>query len=389
MRPNLSREKVKRLRSLGIRSYDEQIHDQDTDWLQDHASDDDWDLHVNCWDPHTHYDTPMEYGNPFADDPPPAFPDTDTIAEQYEGYGPHGARDLHHDYLFDESPPDLERTPDEIANREDFRRWIDGYDTGIRYADDHLAKLFDVLREANVFEDTLIVISADHGENQGELNVYGDHQTADEITCNVPLIVRGPGVEPGVDDGFHYGLDVGPTLVDLAGGEAADGWDGESFADSLRGGDGEARDTIVVSQGAWACQRGVRWDDYLLIRTYHDGLKQFEPVELYDVASDPHETEDLAPEHPDLVHEGLARLTAWVDARLQESATGEAGGNPDAVQGLEDPLWRVMAEGGPHHTRGHAGTYANRLRDTGRESHAQDVVERRGVVDASIADVLN
>jgi choline-sulfatase len=360
-----------------------------TEWLDDHAADDDWYLHVNFWDPHTPYDTPSEYGNPFADDPPPEFPDADTIADHYDGYGPHSAHDVHHSYLYDGDVSPPERTPPEIADRDDFRQWIDGYDTGIRYADDHLAQLVDILREAGVFEDTLIVISADHGENQGELNVYGDHQTADEITCNVPLIVRGPSVEPGVDDGFHYGLDVGPTLVDLAGGEAADGWDGESFADSLRGrGDG-GRDTLVVSQAAWACQRGVRWDDYLLIRTYHDGLKQFEPVELYDVASDPHETEDLAPENPVVVREGLARLNAWVDARLQESATGDAGGNPDAVQGLEDPLWRVMAEGGPLHTRGHAESYAQRLRDTGREEHARDVEKRTGVVERSVGGVLD
>ena len=41
---------------------------------------------------------------------------------------------------------------------------------------------------------TVIIVTSDHGENQGELNVWGDHQTADHITCRVPLIIRWPGL---------------------------------------------------------------------------------------------------------------------------------------------------------------------------------------------------
>jgi len=360
------------------------------EWLEANAAAEDWYLHVNFWDPHTPYDTPMAYGDPFADEPAPAFPDEATIREQYDGYGPHSAHEPH----AWGDPPDLERTPAEIGSREEYERWINGYDTAIRYVDEHLEGLFDALREAGVFEETVIVISADHGENQGELNVYGDHQTADEMTCNVPLIVRGPGIEPGVDEGFQYGLDVGPTLVELADGEASSGWDGASFAGALRG-DGDAaggREQLVLSQCAWACQRAVRWEEYLLIRTYHDGLKQFAPVELYDLSVDPHETENLARERPAVVRAGLARLEEWVSRRLQEAATGAAGGNPDAAQGLEDPLWRVIAEGGPFHARTrdreHVERYAERLRETGREEHARDVEEREGIVEESVAAYL-
>jgi arylsulfatase A-like enzyme len=360
-------------------------------WLEEHATDEDWYLHVNFWDPHTPYDTPAEYGNPFEDTEPPAFPDPDTIADQYAGYGPHSAHEPHAWGLHDgDGLP--ERTPEEIADREDFRQWIDGYDVAIRYVDDHLGRLFDTLRAAGVFEETLIVLSADHGENQGELNVYGDHQTADEITCNVPLIVRGPGVEAGVDEALRYNVDIGPTLVDLVDGTASDDWDGASFAPALRGADAPGRDYLVVSQCAWACQRAVRWDEYLLIRTYHDGLKQFDPVELYDVRADPHETTNLARDRPAVVREGLQRLHEWHSQRLLESATGTAGGNPDAAQSPEDPLFRVITEGGPFHARTrdreHVEAYAERLRETGRPAHAQTVAEKEGIVSQSVTAYL-
>ena len=54
--------------------------------------------------------------------------------------------------------------------------------------------------------------------------------------------------------------------------------------------------SLVTSQGAWACQRGVRFDQYMLLRSYHDGYKHLEPVMLWDLTEDPHEQHDLAPE---------------------------------------------------------------------------------------------
>jgi arylsulfatase A-like enzyme len=297
--------------------------------------------------------------------------------------------------------------------------------------DDYIAKLLARLEEAGVREETLVVVTADHGENLGELNVYGDHQTADDRTCRVPLIVDGPGVEPGEDDGLYYNVDFAPTLIEFlaredegfgddgpaardddadedrggdetqSDGDATDdegtdpvaavfdAWDGRSFADALTGeGETTGRDYLVLSQGAWACQRAVRWDDYLLVRTYHDGLKQFAPVELYDLDADPHETTDLARDRPEIVHEGLAMLEDWTSARLRENATDEHGGSSAGPHALEDPLWRVMAEGGPYHTNGHEETYAERLRETGREHHAEAVEEREGVVETTVAGYL-
>ena len=50
----------------------------------------------------------------------------------------------------------------------------------------------------------------------------------------------------------------------------------------------------MLTQGAWACQRGVRWGDHLYLRTWHDGYHGHWPDEmLFDVAHDPHETKDL------------------------------------------------------------------------------------------------
>jgi len=364
----------------------EVVYPRAESWLDEHATEEDWYLHVNFWDPHTPYDTPASFGNPFEDAPAPEWLTDEAIREHYESYGPHSARDVHHGYLTGDGPDDLERTPDEIRDRADFDRWVDGYDVGIRYMDDYIGNLVDRLREAGVYEETMVVVSADHGENLGELNVYGDHQTADDLTCRVPLIVTGPDVKAGVDDELYYHLDFAATLADLAGDGVPAGWDGESFAPALTDGASEGREFLVTGQGAWACQRGVRFDDWLLLRTYHDGWKEFEAVELYDLDSDPHETENVAPQNPEVAERGMALLNRWRGQRGIDAATGANGGNPDAPRTLVDPLFEVIHEGGPTYLRGNVDVYTERLRETGRTDHAEEIERRDGVVRQDTAE---
>jgi arylsulfatase A-like enzyme len=194
----------------------------------------------------------------------------------------------------------------------------------------------------------------------------------------VPLIIHGPEVEPGVDDDFHYHVDLAATVTELAGSEVPAGWDGQSFANSVTDGASVGRNYVVVSQGAWACQRAVRWDDWLLVRTYHDGAKPaLDDVMLFDLETDPYETTDLSKEKPAVVKSGLAKLQQWYDDRMLEAARGENGGNPGTPDGVTDPMWAVIREGGPLHVRDHVEPYANFLREAGRSEQANELLERR------------
>jgi choline-sulfatase len=334
------------------------------EWIDRHAQDDDWFLHVNVWDPHTPYRTPQEYGNPFEGEPIPDWIDDELIQRQRQGFGPNSAREPR-----GFAPPrrQEERAPSDMRNLADFRQWIDGYDVGIRYADDHLGQVLSALERKGVLEDTAVIISSDHGENHGELNIYGDHHTADHITSRVPLIVRWPGRPGGqVDQRLHYNLDLPPTMMEMLGGECPSRWDGQSFAAALDGGADTGRDFLVVSQCAWSCQRSVRFGPWIVIRTYHTGMKDFPPVMVFNVEEDPHETRNLAEERPEIAHQGLALLEQW-QADMMATSTS-----------LIDPLWTVMEEGGPYHTRNNVESYCRRLRETGRAAHADWLERTRG-----------
>ncbi|MDH3755775.1 MAG: sulfatase-like hydrolase/transferase, partial [Acidimicrobiia bacterium] len=334
------------------------------DWLDRNGRDDDWFLHVHLWDPHLPYNTPEEYGNPFESDRIPAWHTEEVRARLWDMPGPHSPQEPWGFWLdeWGEPPP---RQPWQLASMDDVKRCFDGYDVGVRYADDTVGRLLDKLDSLGVLDDTAVLVSSDHGEAFGELGVYADHQAADESTCHIPGILRWPDLEARSYSGLHYHLDIAATVVDLAGLETPeDWWDGVSVAPELRRGEEAGRDHLVVSQGAWSCQRGVRWDDFLYLRTWHDGYHCWPEEMLFDIAGDVHQEHNLAPAREDVVAEGAARLEEWTGAQLERSFSPV------------DPMQIVIDEGGPFHTRGHLPRYLDRLRDTGRARWADDLADR-------------
>lgn len=335
------------------------------DWLDRRATDDNWMLHVNLWDPHTPYRAPEEFGNPFKDEPLPQWLTEDVFREHRQHVGPHGAREIN---MFDARTYDRwPRHPGELKDMADLRKMIDGYDCGIRYADEQVGRIIAELRRQGVLDETIIIVTSDHGENQGELGIYGEHGTADQITCRIPMIIRWPGMKSGhVDRAFHYNLDLLPTLAEMLGVDPAEHWQGRSFAETLRSGTECGHEYLVLSQCAHVCQRSVRWDDWLYMRTYHDGYHLFPQEMLFNPAADPHEQRNMAEERPDLCRQGAWMLMQWHDRMMSTMPA------PYNV----DPLWTVMAEGGPMHARGFLPAYCERLKATGR-GHAVEELKRR------------
>ncbi len=350
------------MRGMGVERAD-QVLPGVLEWLDRRGASDKWFLHVHLWDPHTPYNAPDEYGNPFASDPPPAWHTEDVRAANWERPGPHSAREPW-GFRPDEWGPPPPRQPWDLSDAAAVKAMFDGYDVGVRYADDALGTILGRLDDLGVLEETAVLVSSDHGEGFGELGVYSDHQCADEVTTRIPAILRWPGLAPRVDHGLHYHLDVAATVVDLAGGLVPEWvWDGRSLGPALVAGGHAGRDHLVLTQGAWTCQRGVRTADHLYLRTWHDGYHDWPEEMLFDIAADPHETTDLAAELPGVVSAGRSLLEAWTAEQLERS-------------GLPDPIDAVLAEGGPYHTRGHLPSYLDRLRATGRAAAADRIAER-------------
>ncbi|MGI6744482.1 MAG: sulfatase [Eubacteriales bacterium] len=345
---------------LGGGETGEMVTDTALSWLDRHEKDDNWLLHLNYWDPHTPYRTPMSIGRPFEDVPlPQDWIDEEVFARHKNHVGPHCANEIG---MWDDShPKNCPRHPGKIDDLDGVKRFIDDYDTGILYADMQIGKVVEHIKKAGVWEDTAVIVTADHGENMGELGLYAEHGTADEITCRIPMIIKWPGMKTGVEKSFHTNVDLAPTLAELFSLEPVGGYeyDGVSFAPALRGEAYEEQDGVVLTQCAHVCQRSARWDDWLYIRTVHGGYHLFPEQMLFNIKDDPHETNDLADKYSEICAEGARRILVWEQKMLTRSAYDYG------YQG--DPMYTVLAEGGPEHCRGELLGYMQRLRETGRE----------------------
>jgi arylsulfatase A-like enzyme len=346
------------------------------DWIERNGDRDDWFLHVNVWDPHTPYRTPLEYGNRFADDPLSEWMTEELRQKCWDGFGPHSAQELAGHDLNEAWVRQYPRVPLQLDSMDAVRQWIDGYDMGIWYADLWIGKLLESLEAKGIFEDTVIIVSSDHSESQGEFNVWGDHQTADPSVCRVPLLTRWPGITNAlsasagsqssagrVDRALHYHFDWAATLIEMIGGTVPANWDGVPFTEAFKAGVEQGRPYLVTSQGAWSVQRAVRFDlegeAWVCLRTYHDGHKALDPVMLFNLTRDPTMQHNLIAERPDLVDKAMGMLAEWHHEMMLKSASNI------------DPLMTVLREGGPSHTRYQLPAYLKRLRATGRADYAE------------------
>ena len=227
------------------------------------------------------------------------------------------------------------------------------------------------MEEKGILEDTAIIVTSDHGENFGELGIYSEHATADHTTCRIPMIIKWPGMKAGyVDNAFHYNIDLAPTLAEIFGIKPWDKWDGQSYTATLQDGSENGRDELIISQCAHVCQRSVRWNNWLYIKTYHDGYHpHFEDEMLFNVKDDPHETNNLAAIHPEIAAEGAARLGKWHNNMMKSMPFGYT----------TDPMDTVLQQNGPMHANALIAPieeYKKRLKETDRGHLITKIAER-------------
>ena len=119
--------------------------------------------------------------------------------------------------------------------------------------DDVVSAVFDFLRANALLDDTIVIYSADHGYNLGQFRLPSGKFNAYENDIRVPFFVAGGGVAAGavLDNVLVNNVDIGPTLLDLAGVTATDPLDGTSFASQLTLAGREA----AAATAAWSRDR--------------------------------------------------------------------------------------------------------------------------------------
>jgi arylsulfatase A-like enzyme len=271
-------------------------------WLEDERDPDaPFFLFVHYFDPHDPYDPPTAYRERF-DNPSIDHPGVRTMLKHYDG---------------------------EIA-----------------YTDDELRRLVAALDRLGLADDTLVIVTGDHGEGlmQRGYQYHGAHIYEEAV--RVPLLVRWPGhVLAGRR---HAGpvtiADVVPTIHELCGWPLAGrGFQGRSLAASLRDGTPPPADGPVFLYripyephsefGVWVDgeKHGVRAGSWKYLVSENEGTR-----ELYDLARDPGETRNVADEQPERVRELAGMLADWRAAvTVPDSLTEEPVLSDEDVQKLK------------------------------------------------------
>ena len=281
----------------------ESVVDSTVDVLSRYAERD-WFAYVQLWDPHGPYLRSDEEVARFEDVPMPPHPTAERIADHQEWDAWRSASHM------------------DIDDRDDLRQLIANYDAEIHYADHHLGRLFDYLRVNGLYDDSLIVVTADHGEEFGEHGLYREHWSTHDGTQRVPLLVKPPADTPfeaGDRSQLVTNVDMAPTLADYAGFEAPARWQGVSLRPVLESAEESWRDAIFVDHGLYTAQRALRTDQWKLIKTAHPGMWDgvIPETQLYDLEADPWEQSDRAEANPDVVSRLEDQLTSLVEEYQQ------------------------------------------------------------------------
>lgn len=211
------------------------------------------------------------------------------------------------------------------------------YAAAVRQADDEVGRIVDAADD-----DTLVVVSADHGEALFEHGQIGHEPALYDELLRVPLLIRPPADSPTVasrvDTQVRH-VDVGPTLLDYAGVETPADWtgrslrpaiEGESLGDELAVSEVASTDTTPGQIDPDALRIAVRTPRRKVLRA-PDGS-----VTGFDLATDPGETDPIA----EPTGERWDRLRDTLAARVDEVDVGDAPGrvahDEETTQRLRD-----------------------------------------------------
>lgn len=207
---------------------------------------------------------------------------------------------------------------------------IQKLDDSIRFVDEQIGRLVSYLKKENLWDNTILIIMADHGENFGEHGNYFCRGGLYDSSIHIPLIMHLPGLNARRINSMVSNIDVPATILDYLGEEKKE-IDGKSLIPLIKGeleDDGSFRDKIISVDGFCKDRFAVRTKNKKLIisdngNCYLCGMKHDkEKFEEYDLEKDPEELNNI--------YEGDSELQGYLESEmdkvkpdLKESVTSE------------------------------------------------------------------
>jgi arylsulfatase A-like enzyme len=184
---------------------------------------------------------------------------------------------------------------------------LNRYLNALAELDRQLGRFFNALRERGLAEDTIVIITGDHGQAFGA--PHNGHYHSGNLyqeDVRVPFVVWSPGLfkKAEISDAVGGHVDLAPSVLDLVGVSPPAGWQGRSL---LAPTSAQARTYFFGMRNDYLF--GVRESAYkYILNTTQDR------DELYDISADPQELTNIAVAHPELRRRLRQRIGAWLEA---------------------------------------------------------------------------
>jgi len=217
---------------------------------------------------------------------------------------------------------------------DDAKHLIDLYDAGIRQMDDGMARLFALLEKKDMLDNTLIIVTTDHGEEFLEHGGVLHGRTQFQEVIRVPLLIRGPGLPHSKRLRYITSLvDVMPTILTLQGISPPASLDGINLCPLWQKSNAQLPQRYIFSEADHNntindIKRAIR---HLQYKLHYDRLSK--EVQLYDLSDDPQEKVDVAHKHTQLVDTMFSSLKDFMNI----SKTGRKLGplSPEEIKNLK------------------------------------------------------
>ncbi|RLM57142.1 hypothetical protein DVK02_04945 [Halobellus sp. Atlit-31R] len=215
----------------------------------------------------------------------------------------------------------MEEHPESLSERdiEDLKALYRGE---LHYVDHEIGRVLDALADEGLRDETMVIVTADHGEAFGEHGRWGHHPYMYDELLRVPLIIDDPNREPETIDKQVSLIDLFPTICDACDIERPPELQGENLYEKDEGVElatSNGGERLAARTSEWKCLWHV----------------EEEQVELYDLSNDPKETEDVSESNPEVVDRLQDEMGKYLEeARLTDTETPEVEESDDVKQRL-------------------------------------------------------
>jgi arylsulfatase A-like enzyme len=215
--------------------------------------------------------------------------------------------DLHYEYRA-RAPFDRELVSPQSTGLERDREL---YDSELAYNDHEIGRLVSALRKLDLYDETLIYVTSDHGEEFGEHDSARHGKTLYEQLLHIPGILKLPrsqGAGRRVA-GVAGNIDVAPTLLEMVGAAPAAAMQGRSLLPAIESGSGEPGRMLFAELVApQIVAYAARGDRYKYVKQLVPELRE----QLFDLTGDPGETRNLVDSPPGAAHSLFGALDRFL-----------------------------------------------------------------------------